>query len=57
METFSKVLFNSYTFKVRSKAEIYQDDVKVRSSVLDASIVDYVTASLEMITFIDSLKV
>jgi replication factor A1 len=55
-EVFQEALFKEFTFKVRAKAETYQDDKKVRSSVVQVQPIDFHKTSLEMISLIDSYK-
>ncbi|KAI8818562.1 uncharacterized protein EV422DRAFT_537495 [Fimicolochytrium jonesii] len=54
---FSAALFKSWDFKVRAKAETYQDEAKVRTSVMSFVPVDYASASLELADMIEQLKV
>ena len=53
---FSEALGQLIEFKVRAKAEIYQDEMKLRCAVQDLSRVDYSKTALSMIELIDSWK-
>jgi replication factor A1 len=55
-EVFQEALFKEFSFKVRCKAETYQDEKKVRSAVVTVSPMDYMKSSLEIIQMIDSYK-
>jgi replication factor A1 len=55
-QVFQDALFKEFSFKVRSKAETYQDDKKVRSAVMNVHQVDFHKSCLDMIELIDSYK-
>ncbi|KAI8913069.1 hypothetical protein DFJ77DRAFT_466661 [Powellomyces hirtus] len=49
-------LFKTYLFKVRAKAETYQDESKVRLSVISFSSVDYAAAAIDLAGMIEDMK-
>ena len=49
-------LFKEFKFKLRAKAEVYQDEQKIRMTATDAIPVDYVDGSREMLELIAELK-
>ncbi|KAI9099508.1 hypothetical protein DFS34DRAFT_617799 [Phlyctochytrium arcticum] len=48
--------FKSYTFKIRAKAETYQDEQKVGLSVVDTKPIDYAAVAHEMEEMIEQYK-
>ncbi|KAJ3149057.1 Replication factor A protein 1 [Geranomyces variabilis] len=53
---FKAAAFKTCTFKVRAKAETYQDEVKVRVSVMSFTPMDWAAAAAEMAATVEQLK-
>jgi hypothetical protein len=53
---FSDALGQLIEFRVRAKAESYQDELKLRCAAQDLNRVDYSKSSLDLIELIDSWK-
>jgi hypothetical protein len=48
--------FKEFTFQCRAKAENYQDEMKVKTSITEVVLMDFVKSSRDMITKIDAMK-
>lgn len=55
-EIFNKSLYNTFTFSIRAKSEIYQDEKKVRFTAVSCSPVDYDSACNELETLISKYE-
>ncbi|KAJ2999816.1 Replication factor A protein 1 [Globomyces sp. JEL0801] len=53
---FGNALFKQFHFKVRAKSETYQDEVKMRASIVSVQPVDYVSSSKELIGMIQQFE-
>lgn len=54
---FAKGLWKTYIFKCRAKGETYQDELKVRTSILNVMPVDYVAEANRLLQLIDEIRV
>ncbi|KAI8998395.1 replication protein A 70 kDa DNA-binding subunit [Gaertneriomyces semiglobifer] len=55
-EVFNAATFKTYSFKLRAKSETYQDEVKVRSSVMSFAPIDYGSSALALAEAIEQYK-
>lgn len=54
---FQNAAFQTVTFKIRAKSEIYQEEQKVRCAVTSSSKVDWVLGGKDLVKMIDGYMV